>query len=179
MAQQQFNYSFDTQSAMWKGENIYLRQVELGDLTILLEWENNPDNWSISGTTEPFTEEEIIDFIVEQTEPFKSGQIRFVIALIKTDEPIGLIDLFKIDKQNKTAGVGILINNETYRNKGYATEALVLLKQISKNKVHLETLHCSIQSDNYSSIQLFLKCNFKKQSTFKNMEDYSCDLKYS
>lgn len=161
---------------MWKRENIYLRHVEIGDLSILLEWENNTDNWSISGTTEPFTEEEIIDFIVEQTEPFKSGQVRFVIGLIKTDEPIGLIDLFKIDKQNKTAGVGVLINNETYRNKGYATEALELLKQISKNKLHLETLHCSIQSDNYRSIQLFLKCNFKKQNTINRIEYYLCDL---
>lgn len=161
---------------MWKGENVYLRHVELNDLNVLLEWENNPRNWSISGTTEPFTEEEIIDFIVEQTEPSKTSQIRFMICLTKTGEPIGAIDLFKIDRQNKTAGVGILINSEINRNKGYATEALELLKQISKNDLHLDTLQCSIQSDNYSSVHLFLKCTFKKQNTLNSIDYYLCYL---
>lgn len=66
---------------MWKSTNIFLRPVTLIDLQTLLEWENNPDNWEISGTTAPFSEEEMIDFIIEQADYKATRQLRLMICM--------------------------------------------------------------------------------------------------
>lgn len=142
-------------------EKIYLRQVGMGDLEILLEWENNPDNWEVSGTKTPFSEEEIIDFIVEQVDFRASGQLRLIISLNKSDEPIGAIDLFDIDEKNATAGVGILIDKPEHRKKGYAGDALLLLTGIARDVFSLRRLHCTIHIHNAGSVRLFEKAGFQ------------------
>ncbi|MCO5261167.1 MAG: GNAT family N-acetyltransferase [Crocinitomicaceae bacterium] len=160
----------------WSEKDIFLRNVEIADLSTILAWENNTENWSVSGTEKPFTEEEIADFIVEQMNPAATNQLRLIICLNTTQEPIGTIDLFDIDRQKQTAGVGILINKQQHREKGYATQALKLVKTISKNTLHLLQLHCSIQPSNTASIQLFSQQGFKKKSIDKELIHYYCVL---
>lgn len=161
---------------MWSNQRIFLRQVEFNDLAILLEWENNPDNWEVSGTKSPFTEEEMIDFIIEQTDFRSSGQLRLMICLNENSLPIGAIDLFEINLNEQMAGVGILINEIQHRKKGYATEALHLLKTIAKSELHLSKLYCTIHPDNESSIQLFLNGGFILAQTDENVLFYNCQL---
>lgn len=153
---------------MWKSEKIYLRQVDFSDLQTLLNWENNPENWSVSGTNAPFSEEEMIDFIVEQTDYKNSYQLRLMICLNENNLPIGAIDLFEIDEEKGSAGVGILINEDKYRKKGYAFEALELLKQIARELFTLKILSCTIHTNNTSSIKLFLKSGFLPVSAETN-----------
>lgn len=145
---------------MIRGTSIYLRKLTINDLSILLEWENNPLNWDVSETTEPYTESEIIDFIVEQIEANNLDQIRFMICLIDNDIPIGAIDLFAIDYLEKKGSVGVLINNQNFRRKGYASEAIKLLIDISFKSLKLKTLDCLIHKKNVASIQLFEKNDF-------------------
>jgi RimJ/RimL family protein N-acetyltransferase len=98
---------------------IYLRRVEISDLSTLLLWENDPNNWEISEVKHSFSEEEIADFIVNQQAPINAlDQIRWMICLKNSHEAIGTIDLFEI--HNNQAGVGILIQSTHHRNKGNA-----------------------------------------------------------
>lgn len=155
---------------MWNGNRIYLRQVEFSDLKTLLHWENNPENWEISDTQTPFSEEEMIDFIVEQTDFRASNQLRLMICLSENNIPIGAIDLFEIDETKKTAGVGILIDDKHYRRKGYASEALGLVKIISKELFSLNTLYCRIHTSNDASKSLFEKSGFQYIRTEKSQQ---------
>lgn len=161
---------------MWKGTSIFLRPVALTDLSILLEWENNPDNWEVSGTTAPFSEEEMIDFIVDQADYKATGQLRLIICRNEQQIPVGAIDLFEIDNVRQTAGVGILINDQQHRNKGYATEALELFKTIAQSELNLLTLHCTIQPHNHTSKQLFKRCGFTMNSADEQLEQYCIRL---
>lgn len=161
---------------MWKSNNISLRNVCLSDLQLLLDWENNPENWAVSETTQPYTEEEMIDFIVEQSAMQQPEQLRLMICINSNNEPIGAIDLFNINSEKKTASVGILINEIKHRNQGYATEALQLMKKNAKKQLKLSTLYCTIHSDNTSSIKLFSKCSFEKLSVKNGVETYFCSL---
>jgi diamine N-acetyltransferase len=161
---------------MWSNERIFLRQVEFDDLAILLRWENNPDNWEVSGTKSPFTEEEMIDFIVEQTDFRSSGQLRLMICLKEDALPVGAIDLFDINPNEQMAGVGILINDLQYRKKGYAMEALHLLKTIAQSELHLSQLYCTIHPGNKNSIRLFSNCGFILQNTEKKVLFFNYQL---
>lgn len=163
---------------MWKGEKIYLRQVGFTDLQTLLSWENNPEHWSVSDTNTPFSEEEMIDFIVEQTDYKNSCQLRLMICLNENNLPVGAIDLFEIDEKKGSAGVGILINDKKYREKGYAFEALELLKHISSELFKLKNLYCTIHTGNFASTNLFMKSGFLPESedTIRKIIKYKCSL---
>jgi len=143
-----------------KSQNIFLRKLESTDVDFILKWENNIENWSVSGTSVPFTIEEITGFVNDEQDLIKNEQIRYVICLTENDKPIGTVDLFEFDIQNKTVGVGVLIADNSHRQKGYASEVLNVISDYCRNELNVVTIFCNIYKDNKSSIRLFEKCGF-------------------
>jgi diamine N-acetyltransferase len=81
---------------------------------------------------------------------------------------VGAIDLFDYDPFHQRAGVGILINDKKDRGKGFAKQALTILKDYAFKYLHLKQLYCSIGEDNKKSQQLFeqlgfVQCGIKKE----------------
>ena len=153
---------------MLKGKQVYLRVVESEDIPTLLKWENDPENWKVSGTEVPYTESEMESFVTNHLPIQITGQMRFIITNNSNDLPIGTIDLFEANFKNGFAGVGVLIAEKEFRNKGLAYEALNLLIGFCGGRLELHHLHCSIHADNASSIALFEKCGFEKIGTRKD-----------
>jgi len=107
--------------------NVYLRTPVPEDIDFMLEMENNPEIWSVSQTTEPFTRFEIESFIMDnEHDLLKELQQRFVVVLKDSDIPIGSVDLFNYEADNNSAGVGISILKE-YRRNSFGLQALKLL----------------------------------------------------
>ena len=149
---------------MLKGKKTLLRALEPTDLDILYKWENNVDNWSLSGTLAPYSR-----FVIEQYlaashhDIYYNKQLRLMIDRFSSDEentPIGCIDLFDLDPYHKRAGVGILIGETENRQKGYGSEALELLANYAFNKLDLHQLFANIAAGNVSSLEMFKKCGF-------------------
>jgi diamine N-acetyltransferase len=90
-----------------------------------------------------------------------------MIELIDDKVTIGTIDIFKFDPFHKRAGIGILIANEDYRKKGYATMSLECLIAYCFKTLHLHQLYANIISANTDSIDLFTKQGFEKIGTKK------------
>ena len=146
---------------MLKGEHIFLRKLQITDVDFIYNWENNPANWPVSNTKQPFTKEEIIEFVKSEQNIFLNNQIRFVICLNQNEHLVGCIDLFEFNAKSKTVGIGILIAEKKYRNKGYATEALRLLIDYCRNELKIVYAFCNIFKENTTSISLFEKCGFQ------------------
>ena len=141
---------------MLKGEKILLRSLLDSDLDILINIENNPDNWKFGSEKKIFTKKDLINYINNSSASIKlTKQYRFVIEFSNT--PIGFIDLFNYTKKSCEVGVFIL---KKYRNKGFATDALKLIINYSFNSLKLDSIHCSINKNNISSIKLFTNCGF-------------------
>jgi diamine N-acetyltransferase len=81
--------------------------------------------------------------------------------------PVGLIDLFDFDPFHLRAGIGILIANAEFRQKGYATEALKLMIRYSFETLQLHQLYCNISAENDVSLQLFQNVGFEVIGTKK------------
>ena len=108
---------------MLKGEKILLRSLLDSDLDILINIENNPDNWKFGSEKKIFTKKDLINYINNSSASIKlTKQYRFVIEFSNT--PIGFIDLFNYTEKSCEVGVFIL---KKYRNKGFATDALKLI----------------------------------------------------
>ncbi|MEE2699934.1 MAG: GNAT family N-acetyltransferase [Bacteroidota bacterium] len=143
---------------MLKTVEISLRSLENKDLDFLLALENDTSIWGVSGTTTPFTEVQIENYIQHAKQDIGiAEQYRYVIDL--QGSPIGCVDLYNYNWQKKRAGVGIVIT-ETYRRKGYAKQALLQLINYAWNHLHLEQLHSKISPENKGSIALFSKVGF-------------------
>jgi|SRR5680860_91140 len=153
---------------MITGENIFLRQVDTSDATLLLLWENNPENWKVSETEAPFSLKEIEDYIATASNIRANKQLRLIICHKESSKAIGAIDLFDVDFKNKRAGVGILISNKNERQKGFATEAIQLMSKYTSSVLNFKQLHCLVQSNNLKSISLFEKQGFIKAGERKN-----------
>lgn len=153
---------------MLTATHIYLRTLEPIDASMMLKWENNPDNWAVSNTLVPFSEHLILQYVNSAQDIFATKQLRFIICLRDSDKPIGTIDLFEYDPLHQRAGVGVLIDEVSERNKGYATEALELMIRYSFERLNLHSLFCHIFESNTHSIQLFEKQGFEKMGIKKD-----------
>ncbi|MBJ2175322.1 GNAT family N-acetyltransferase [Aureibaculum sp. A20] len=144
------------------GNNVHLRALEPEDLEFLYEIENDSTFWEVSSTETPYSKYILQQYLANaHLDIYEAKQLRLVIAINKSDEPIGLIDLFDFNPQHKRAGIGILLL-ENEQQKGYASEALELLIDYSFKNLNLHQLFANITKDNKKSTKLFKKYHFKE-----------------
>jgi diamine N-acetyltransferase len=144
-----------------KYKNIKLRALEPEDLELLYEWENNDTFWAISNTFSPFSRYTLKRYLENSHKNiYETGQLRLMIDHVEDKITIGTIDIFDFDPFHKRAGIGILIANDGYRRKGYATMSLTCLIKYCFKTLQLHQLYCNILENNPESIDLFKKQGF-------------------
>lgn len=144
-----------------KYKDIKLRALEPEDLELLYNWENNLSYWVISSTVSPFSKYTLKRYVENSHKSiYETGQLRLMIDHIHDKVSIGTIDIFDFDAFHKRAGLGILIANEEYRRRGYATMALTCLVNYCFKTLQLHQLYCNILANNFESIDLFKKIGF-------------------
>lgn len=145
------------------GGRVALRAVEPRDVELLYAWENDLDLWAVSGTTEPFSREQMARFVERQLEGadlLRTGQLRLMIEETESLRTIGAVDLFEYDPIHRRAGVGIVIYGEENRRKGYARETIGILDRYAREQLYLHQLWCTVGSDNPASLALFRQAGF-------------------
>lgn len=151
-----------------QAKSIVLRALEPEDLDLLMQWENDPSLWHLSGTIAPYSRYQLKQYVAEgQANIYQAGQLRLMVENRADQQAVGTIDLFDFDAHNRRAGVGILIAKAENRQKGYAKAALDLLIPYAFETLDLHQLYCNILVDNQASIQLFeqagfVQCGLKK-----------------
>jgi diamine N-acetyltransferase len=158
-------------------KDIMLRALEPEDLELLYEWENNDSYWIVSNTITPFSRYILKRYLEDSHKNiYETGQLRLMIVHIPDKATIGTIDIFDFDPFNKRAGLGVLIADENYRRKGYASMALTCLINYCFNTLQLHQLYCNILNNNTESIDLFKKHGFvqsgEKKDWIKTTEGY-------
>lgn len=147
---------------------VNLRALEKDDLDLLFELENNPAVWEISGTITPYSKD-VLNLYLKNAhrDIYDVKQLRLVICDLD-GASIGLIDLFDFDPKNRRAGVGIIIKEETKRNRGVGTESLQILCEYAFKTLNLRQLYANILEENTRSLHLFKKLGFELVGTKKD-----------
>lgn len=150
-------------------KDIRLRALEPEDLELLYSWENNLSYWILSSTVVPFSKYTLKLYLENSHKDiYETGQLRLMIVHIADNATIGTIDIFDFDSFHKRAGVGILIANEDYRRKGFATMALKCLIDYCFSTLQLHQLFCNILANNCESMDLFKKTGFVQSGIKKD-----------
>lgn len=144
-----------------RGDRVVLRAVEPGDIDVMYGAENDLRNWSVSGTTTPFSRYILEQFVESQhSDMFVSRQLRLMVETFD-GEVIGMVDLFDFDPYNHRVGVGILIF-DSYRSAGYGADSLSVVERYCQSSLQIHQIWCDVGADNLASLKLFSKLGYRE-----------------
>jgi len=137
------------------------RALEPEDVMLLYTWENDLEINQVSLSKVPFSKYILEQYIAQaHLDIQQAGQFRFILE-DELKNAIGCVDLFDYDAINRRAAIGIIVDKE-YRSKGYASEAIELMKDYAFNSLGMHQLYCSVGVDNHASLKLFKVAGFKQ-----------------
>ena len=145
--------------------NIILRKPLITDLNQILDWENDLITNNHTDFPVFYTPSQVEDYLNSDHDLLSQNQIRYIIDYNNT--PLGCIDLYDFNLVNSRAGVGIYID-PNFRNKGFASKSIELIKSISTDQYFISSLYADIMVENIASIKVFEKLGFIKTGTKKN-----------
>lgn len=148
------------------GKKCFLRAVEPHDIEHFFRWENDTENWLVSGTTAPFSRNDLERYVRGIRDIYADRQLRLVIAT--EERPVGSIDLFDFDPLHRRAGIGILIGEQKFRGSGIAYDALIAVCDYAFDTLQLHQIYANIPGNNEASIALFEKAGFEHCGTRKD-----------
>ena len=145
--------------------NIILRKPLITDLNQVLDWENDLKINNHTDVPVFYTPSQVEEYLNSDHDLLSQNQIRYIIDYNNT--AVGCVDLYDFNLVNSRAGVGIYID-PNFRNKGFASKSLELIKSISTNQFFISSLYADIMAENIASIKVFEKLGFIKNGTKKN-----------
>lgn len=86
----------------------------------------------------------------------------------KTNNHIGNIKYHPIDFDRRTAVMGILIGEPTWRGKGVAKEVLEATAKYLQSVVKIRKIYLGVQKDNLPAIRAYQKVGFKSVGRWEN-----------
>ncbi len=166
-----------------QGEKVFLRALEPSDLEFLYKAENNESIWEVSNSYAPYSRFVLSEYLENaHLDIYEAKQLRLVICKINSYKPIGFVDLFDFNPKHSRVGIGILIDEEIDRQKGFALEAVTLCVNYAFIHMNVHQVYATITEDNTGSIRLFEKVGFQKSGHKKdwiyNQGKYKDELIY-
>lgn len=165
---------------MLRGKKVVLRPVDIEkDLERCRQWINDFETTSFLGKPyRPITREkerELLRVIIE-----KESSVVFAIDTFEGTH-IGLTGLHNIAHFDGTAFTGTLIGDKRYWNRGYGTDAKMVLLWYAFTVLNLRRINSHVLSSNPRSVRCQLKCGYeiegtKRKEVYKNGRYYDLVL---
>ncbi|MHA2032108.1 MAG: GNAT family N-acetyltransferase [Candidatus Kariarchaeaceae archaeon] len=145
------------------GQNIYLRGLELTDVTELMKHWNNAEVKKFLISSVPHSIQEEVEWVKHTWKLRKDGK-SFIFAIIykETDLYIGNIEIEIISQISRRGAIGIVIFNQDYWNKGFGTESIQILLNFAFNILNLNSVELEVFAYNQRAKQCYKKCGFKQ-----------------
>ena len=136
------------------------------------EFEMDPDLFADMDKFHPYVYSvEKCDEIVERY----SRLGRIFMAVILDGKPIGEVILKKVDYEHKSCVLGIHLQNDSVKNKGYGTQAEILTLQYAFNILKLDTVFADAIHKNRRSQHVLTKAGFLETHRDETFIYYRCD----
>ncbi len=156
------------------GERIILRSYSLEDADLIILWRNDKETTQYLGRIfrKNRSLAELKTIVQETMENQNETRWNYVIAEKETRKYLGGIDLTDIDRHDKNAVLSIVIGDATKRNKGYGTEAILLLLKYAFGALGLHRVSLNVWEGNPMALQCYKKIGFKEEG---RLRDYRND----
>ena len=149
-----------------EGENVFLRPYnEATDLEMFFFGENNPKVRDTLFLFNPLTKNDAKTKIDDWTS--KNENKIFTICENKTDIPIGITGLFRIDNVSRAATFYIAIYNPEFWSKGYGKVATKLVIEYSFDLLNLNRIQLHVAISNVNGVKAYESSGFIIEGTLR------------
>jgi RimJ/RimL family protein N-acetyltransferase len=149
-----------------RGEKISLRPMKPKEVELIYRWANNPDvmpYWYGKRRTLKQIKGDWKPHYFSDKDPY-SGRC---FAIEVQDEPIGMVNHNKIDRENKSVDMDIMIGQKEDWNKGYGTDALRTFCGFLFRRFKLNRIWLGAYVFNARAIRVYEKAGFKKEGILR------------
>ena len=142
-----------------KGDNITLRKAKETELQEILLWYMDKDLNHLAGYA--YNEPNINKLRSNMLSSFGRDPMNLVIELNSSEQPIGTIQLYDINRFDRNCMFGIRIGKTDYQGKGIGAEAINLIVQYAFNVLKLKRVSLKVYEYNENAIKCYLKTGFE------------------
>lgn len=151
-----------------------LRALEPEDLEVLYQIENDPSLWDVGLSNVLYSHYALKAFIANTANDiYTDKQLRLVMEF--NGRVVGMVDLMAFEPEHLRAEIGVVVLEE-FRRQGLATQAVRMLFDYCRSKIHLHQLYVWVTADNTPSRGLFRTLGFSASCIVKdwifNGEEY-------
>ncbi len=150
-----------------KTERLLLREIIPADAGELFYMRSSPVVMQYIDRERAKTIDDAQKMIALYDTLLKKGEgINWGITLSGSDEMVGLICLWQIQKENYRAEVGYMLH-DGYHRRGIMNEALVAVIAYAFQRLQLHSLEAIVNPDNDASVSLLEKNGFVREGLFR------------
>lgn len=167
------------ESLLLEGDNIYLRPLLTDDITVdYINGLNDPEvNKYLVNVRQTVQTYSTVEKYV-QSSMQDPHAILFGIFFKNNPKPlIGTVHVSHIDFFHFIASIGICLFSKRVWNKGYAINALNMVKEYLFGTIGLHYLEGGVYAENTNSIKLFTRAGFSEMYRVKNKYRYADSFK--
>lgn len=155
---------------------VTLRSLEATDLDVLYRWENDTRLWTVSNIMAPSPKSYLWQYLQNyDSDIYATRQLRLIIALTTTGEPVGTVDLTNFDPFNNRAEFGIMIDS-AHEGKGIGDAALRLTIEYVRDYLGLFQLYALVPASNTVCIGLLKKHGFATSGLLKKWINHGVEV---
>lgn len=152
---------------MIRAERLYLRAIERDDLERCHDWMNDEELRATLAQRYPLSLAREADWIERATRGQDPSELNFAICLAQGDRHIGNCGLMAIDRDNRTATLGIFIGEKDCRGQGFGTEAVRALCRFAFGELDLRKIRLDVQAGNAGAIQTYERVGFRREGLLR------------
>lgn len=146
------------------GNKVNLTSLYDNDFNKILEWVNQPELKSLTGTLYPVSD-------IEHRKWFERKRLSDNEKIFgirdKNNELYGIIGIKNIDFISQNAELYIYIGEMSMQGNGFGSDAIKTLLSFCFNSMNLHKIYLTVFSHNHKAIQLYQKLGFKKEGILK------------
>jgi RimJ/RimL family protein N-acetyltransferase len=148
-----------------RGDRVYLRPAERSDIATFVRWLNDAETSVYLSAYAPLSnamEERWFEDILA-----RQGQDAyfFVACLLADSRPIGTVSLFRIDRTNGNAGVGIMIGEKDLLGQGLGSAAMNAIVDFGFGMLRLERIWLDVYDFNERARRMYDRIGFSLEGS--------------
>ncbi len=153
-----------------RGERVFLRPFERSDAETYLRWRSDAGPMDLAGYPDraPLSLAQAQKRIEDVTASFGRDEYAFAICLVEGERPIGEASLFRLDRANGSAELGIFIGEVEEWSKGYGTDAVSALVDFGFGALRLERIALNVWTENERAKRAYEKAGFVLEGTLRH-----------
>ncbi len=143
-----------------EGEKVTLRPGNESDFYLLYKWYNDKELNRLAGWNDSKVTAEKLRYNMSRS--FGYDPMNLMIDDEK-GTPIGTIQLYDFNEQDKSCKLGIRIGDRNYWGKGYGEDAVKTLIEYAFMKIDIYRVTLKVYEYNERAVNCYLKCGFSKE----------------